>query len=187
MAEKMATVKETKILKELNSGNQDLALNALKLLENDGKIAFIAELFEIYKKQKNTEVKKKILEFVSNIQKQEAAAEIIRLIEKELNPSFRQEFLTIIWNSKLDFSAHLADIVSIAIHGDFIQALDCLTIIENMSGPFEEHQLLESQLYLKDYLDNRNNEETEKNQFISEIASYIKEQNEGVDADLLFE
>ena len=187
MAEKMATVKETKILKELNSGNQDLALNALKLLENDGKIAFIAELFEIYKKQKNTEVKKKILEFISNIQKQEAAAEIIRLIEEELNPSFRQEFLTIIWNSKLDFSAHLADIVSIAIHGDFIQALDCLTIIENMSGPFEEHQLLESQLYLKDYLDNRNNEETEKNQFISEIASYIKEQNEGVDADLLFE
>ena len=187
MAEKMATVKETKILKELNSGNQDLALNALKLLENDGKIAFIAELFEIYKKQKNTEVKKKILEFVSNIQKQEAAAEIIRLIEEELNPSFRQEFLTIIWNSKLDFSAHLADIVSIAIHGDFIQALDCLTIIENMSGPFEEHQLLESQLYLKDYLDNRNNEETEKNQFISEIAFYIKEQNEGVDADLLFE
>ena len=187
MAEKMATVKETKILKELNSGNQDLALNALKLLENEGKIAFIAELFEIYKKQKNTEVKKKILEFISNIQKQEAAAEIIRLIEEELNPSFRQEFLTIIWNSKLDFSAHLADIVSIAIHGDFIQALDCLTIIENMSGPFEEHQLLESQLYLKDYLDNRNNEETEKNQFISEIASYIKEQNEGVDADLLFE
>ena len=187
MAEKMATVKETKILKELNSGNQDLALNALKLLENDGKIAFIAELFEIYKKQKNTEVKKKILEFISNIQKQEAAAEIIRLIEEELNPSFRQEFLTIIWNSKLDFSAHLADIVSIAIHGDFMQALDCLTIIENMSGPFEEHQLLESQLYLKDYLDNRNNEETEKNQFISEIASYIKEQNEGVDADLLFE
>ena len=56
-----------------------------------------------------------------------------------------------------------------------------------MSGPFEEHQLFESQLYLKDYLDNRNNEETEKNQFISEIASYIKEQNEGVDADLLFE
>ena len=187
MAEKMATVKETKILKELNSGNQDLALNALKLLENEGKIAFIAELFEIYKKQKNTEVKKKILEFISNIQKQEAAAEIIRLIEEELNPSFRQEFLTIIWNSKLDFSAHLADIVSIAIHGDFIQALDCLTIIENMPGPFEEHQLLESQLYLKDYLDNRNVGETQKNHFVSEIALYIKEQNEGIDADLLFE
>ena len=81
----------------------------------------------------------------------------------------------------------LADIVSIAVHGDFMQALDCLTIIENMPGPFEEHQLLESQLYLKDYLDNRNEGETQKNHFISEIALYIKEQNEGIDADLLFE
>ncbi|NBW71370.1 MAG: hypothetical protein EBR24_01120, partial [Flavobacteriia bacterium] len=145
------------------------------------------ELFEIYRKQRNTEVKKKILEFVSNIQKQEAAAEIIRLIEKEENPILKQEFLAVIWNSKLDFSAHLADIVSIAVHGDFMQALDCLTIIENMPGPFEEHQLLESQLYLKDYLDNRNEGETQKNHFVSEIALYIKEQNEGIDADLLFE
>jgi hypothetical protein len=56
-----------------------------------------------------------------------------------------------------------------------------------MPGPFEEHQLLESQLYLKDYLDNRNEDETQKNQFVSEIALYIKEQNEGIDADLLFE
>ena len=68
-----------------------------------------------------------------------------------------------------------------------MQALDCLTIIENMPGPFEEHQLLESQLYLKDYLDNRNEDDTQKNQFVSEIALYIKEQNEGIDADLLFE
>jgi len=56
-----------------------------------------------------------------------------------------------------------------------------------MPGPFEEHQLLESQLYLKDYLDNRNEEENQKNQLISEIALFIKEQNEGIDADLLFE
>ena len=187
MAEKPATIKQTKILGDLNSDKKDLALSALKLLETDGKLAIISELFEIYRKQNNTEVKKRILEFVSNIQKQEAAAEIVRLIEKEKNPIFKQELLSVIWNSKLDFSAHLADIVSIAVHGDFMQALDCLTIIENMPGPFEEHQLLESQLYLKDYLDNRNEGETQKNHFVSEIALYIKEQNEGIDADLLFE
>ena len=187
MAEKPATIKQTKILGDLNSDKQDLALSALKLLEIDGRLAIIPELFEIYRKQRNTEVKKKILEFISNIQKQEAATKIVGLIEKEKNPILKQEFLAVIWNSKLDFSAHLADIVSIAVHGDFMQALDCLTIIENMPGPFEEHQLLESQLYLKDYLDNRNEDETQKNQFVSEIALYIKEQNEGIDADLLFE
>ena len=90
MAEKMATIKQAKILNELNSENHESALNALKLLETDGKLVFISELFEIYRKQRNTEVKKKILEFVSNIQKQEAAAEIICLIKKipYLNKNF---------------------------------------------------------------------------------------------------
>ena len=59
MAEKMATIKQAKILNELNSENQESALSALKLLETDGKLAFITELFEIYRKQRNTEVKKK--------------------------------------------------------------------------------------------------------------------------------
>ena len=95
MAEKIATIKQAKILNELNSENQESALNALKLLETDGKLAFITELFEIYRKQRNTEVKKRILEFVSNIQKQEAATEIVRLIEKEENPISKQEFLAV--------------------------------------------------------------------------------------------
>ena len=90
MAEKMATIKQAKNLKELNSENQESALSALKLLETDGKLAFITELFEIYRKQRNTEVKKKILEFVSNIQKQDAATKIVGLIEEEKNPRFKQ-------------------------------------------------------------------------------------------------
>ena len=59
MAEKMATIKQAKILNELNSENHESALNALKLLETDGKLVFISELFEIYRKQRNTEVKKR--------------------------------------------------------------------------------------------------------------------------------
>ncbi len=42
MAEKMATIKQAKNLKELNSENQESALNALKLLETDGKLALIS-------------------------------------------------------------------------------------------------------------------------------------------------
>jgi len=59
MAEKPAAIKQRKILDDLNSDKQDLALSALKLLEIDGRLAIIPELFEIYRKQRNTEVKKK--------------------------------------------------------------------------------------------------------------------------------
>jgi len=47
--------------------------------------------------------------------------------------------------------------------------------------------LLEAQLYLKDYHSNRTKESDQKNEIISDIATFIKDQNEGVDADLLLE
>jgi hypothetical protein len=56
-----------------------------------------------------------------------------------------------------------------------------------MTGPFQERDLLESQLFLQEYHLNRHGESDQKNQIISEIALFIKDQNEGVDADLLVE
>ena len=187
MAKKIANIKNSKILLDIYSNKQELALPALIKLESIGNLNLIPDLFNAYKLSKDAGIKRKILEFISNIHKQEASAEIMHLIEDEKNPVFQQEFLTIIWNSKLDYSAYLADIISLSVKGDFMTALECLTIIENLPGPFEEHQLLEAQLYLKDYLDKRKEEDIQKNQILSEIAVFIKSQNEGVDADLLFE
>ena len=47
MAENPATIKQTKILGDLISDKQDLALSALILLETDGRLAIIPQLFEI--------------------------------------------------------------------------------------------------------------------------------------------
>ena len=56
-----------------------------------------------------------------------------------------------------------------------------------MAGPFEESQLLESQLLLKEYIEDRAPQSDQKAQIMSEIAFFIKEQNEGIDADLLID
>ena len=67
-------------------------------------------------------------------------------------------------------------------------ALECLTILENLKGPFEEHQLLEAQLHLREYiLSDRTMEDDQKTTIISEIALFVKEQNEGDDTDMLFD
>ena len=56
-----------------------------------------------------------------------------------------------------------------------------------MSGPFEEHHLLEAQLYLKEYYSTQNLEKSQKDEIIADIAIFIRDQNEGIDADLLLE
>jgi hypothetical protein len=56
-----------------------------------------------------------------------------------------------------------------------------------MSGPFDESQLLESQLLLKEYIEERAPQTDQKAQIMSEIAWFVKEQNDGIDADLLID
>ena len=186
MTKAQLKLKIAEAIADLTSGSQTKALGALKLLETIGDKSVLPSLIEGLKKNDAT-LSKGILELIANIQDQEIAEDLVEAIRNENDQSIRQQLLTTIWNSKLDFSESLAEFVSLATEGDFLQALECLTILENLSGPFEEHKLLEAQLYLKDYAEDLSEKEPKKHQIISEIALFIKDQNEGIDADLLLD
>jgi len=102
---------------------------------------------------------------------------MIQVLYDPANLAIRQEVLSTIWNSRLDYSSNLAEFVEIAIEGDYLEALECLTIIENLEGPFEESDILESQLHLKEYLE-QGQKNDQKAILISEIALLIKNFNE---------
>lgn len=55
--------------------------------------------------------------------------------------------------------------------------MNILTIIENLEGPFEESDILEAQLHLKEYLE-LGAKDDQKAILISEIALLIKNFNE---------
>lgn len=186
MTKAQTKIKIGEAIADLKSDSQVKALAALKVLETIGDKSVLPSLIEVLYK-KDASLTKAILELIANIQDQEIAEDLVEAIRNENDPSIRQQLLTTIWNSKLDFSETLAEFVSLATEGDFLQALECLTIIENLSGPFEEHQLLEAQLYLKDYAEDLAEKEPKKQQIISEIALFIKDQNDGIDADLLLD
>jgi hypothetical protein len=186
MTKAQTKLKIAETIVDLKSDSQAKILGALKILETIGDKTVLPALIEVLRK-KDVVVSKAILELIANIQDQEIAEDIVASIRNENDESISQQLLTTIWNSKLDFSESLAEFVSLATEGDFLQALECLTILENLSGPFEEHQLLEAQLYLKDYAEDLEEKEDRKHQIISEIALFIKDQNEGIDADLLLD
>jgi len=186
MTKAQTKLKIAETIVDLKSDSQAKTLGALKILETIGDKTVLPAFIEVLRK-KEVIVSKAILELIANIQDQEIAQDIVESIRNESDPNISQQLLTAIWNSKLDFSEYLAEFVSLATEGDFLQALECLTILENLSGPFEEHQLLEAQLYLKDYAEDLEEKEDRKHQIISEIALFIKDQNEGIDADLLLD
>ena len=160
----------------------------LKELEKNADVTVIEILVGVAATSSNRQIRNEIFEFLSNIVDMQSPALLLKFIQEEKYSSIRQELLTVIWNSKLDYSPFFADFVEIAIEGNFMIAIECLTVLENLKGPFEEHQLLEAQLHLREYIiSDRSMEDDQKTTIISEIALFVKEQNEGDDTDMLFD
>ena len=179
--------KQNQLLLDLKSESEVKSTTAILELASIGDLSVIPDLIEVLKQKAGTNIQKQTSKLLSDIQMSGAAEVFIQQIRKEESQEALKLILPILWESKLDFSEFLADFVEVSVSGDYLIALDCLTIIENMPGPFSESQLLEAQLHLKEFVQNIESSDERKSQILSEIALFIKDQNEGLDADLIFE
>lgn len=173
-------------VEHLQKKDQPSIAAALAILKDYGHPSVLPEVFKSLENLERAE-QQLVLGFLADIQDTDAVEAFITYLEEEKNLANRNLVLSAIWNSKLPFDAHLPFFVMLASQGDFLEAIDCLTIIENMSGPFDESLLLESQLLLKEYVEERAPQTDQKAQIMSEIAWFVKEQNDGIDADLLID
>ncbi len=179
MAVKKQSQKLQSILSDLHSGDEKKASKAIKSLEMNGNSTVIRELAECLLRTTSEVNKKEILELLSSLKDSSISVEMIEVIGDERFLKVRQPLLSTIWNMKVDFSNYVDDFVQIATEGDFLEALDCLTIIENLDGPFMEEDILECQLHLKNYLE-KNVRDEQKAHILSEIAIKIKEFDQGL-------
>ena len=117
---------------------------------------------------------KLIVEFLSSIKDENAIEEFISMLENEDFKPYQSLLLSAMWNSTLDFSWYIDVIVKTAVEGSLVDALDCLTIIENMEGPFIESKILEAKLILIDYLEKKLEIDSQKQTFLQSIALKLK-------------
>ena len=109
--------------------------------------------------------------------------EVVDVLNEDDYLDVRHQILTSIWNCKIDYSEFIADFVAIACDGNFMETFECLTILENLEGPFEERHILECQLLLKEYIESNSAVDKKKSQVMSDIASLIKSFDLEVDDD----
>lgn len=174
-AEQQRKVKLTKLMEDFTKGDSKLQLKALKSLQIHGDETAVTPLIEIWLKGISEPVEKALIEFFSSLKNTDSTEEIMNAVN---NPAFREKrhaLLTTIWNTKVDYSDYLSQFVGIAVSGDFMDTLECLTIIENLEGPFTEEQLYESQLHVQNYAQNRTSTTDEKATLMSEVALLLKD------------
>lgn len=172
--------KNKQLLLDIQGNNLVKRKTALEALQVSGSSDVIKPLFEIISK-KGEANNKDLVEFLSSLKQNNLKPEVISCLLDPHFSSLQPLILSCIWNMPLDYSEFMPTFVQLAVKGDFMTTFECLTVLENLDGPFEEKQVLESQLILKDYLENRENESAEKAHLISEIAIIIKDIDRSLD------
>lgn len=177
------TKKLKQLVADLFLKDDKKVIKTITLLEAEGSPEILRPMCELYVENKSQIVNGKIIEFLSKLSDSSATEEMVEIIRDEKFATVRQALLNTMWQSKLDYSPYLAEFVSIACEGTFLEAFECLTIIENLSGPFQENQTLEAQLYMKEYLETEMKKVEQRDEIISDIAVLIKDFDRAIQDD----
>jgi hypothetical protein len=182
MEEKKINRKAQKIQSLLNDIQSDSLTKvkaALEALEINGDPSVIPSIIRELTLEGHSEKNMLLLDFLSIIKTPNAIEAFMEVLDDSRFLPYRQLILNVIWNSPLNFSDYLPRFVEIALNGDFMETLECLTIIENLVGPFEEKSVFEAHLLLSTIEIDANDDK--KKALLSEIALKIKEFQQIVD------
>lgn len=181
VTQKQKKLKIVKLLSDVHSGIPSKVTAALDSLQVHGDDSIIEPLIQSIDLQTDEKCVAEIIEFLSSLKSTKAVATVMDCLR---NPTYAHQqikILSTIWNSLLDYSEHLSEFIALAVKGDFLVTLECLTILENLDGPFEESSILEAQLLLKDYHEDVYPKDAPKDHLISEIALLLKDMDRSID------
>lgn len=172
--EKDRQKKAKALVKELETQDPEKLKVAIKALKIYGDSKTVKPILDRWIVGVNDEAEKEIQVLLNDIKQSDSSTPVMEAVNDTKYLSIRRALLTTIWNTKVDYSEYLVDFVNIAVDGDFMDALECLTIIENLEGPFDEHQFLDAQVALSEFADLKD-KTSKKAKIISEIAIIIKD------------
>lgn len=185
-AKKSTGTKKAKIeslLLDIKSNNTAIVKTAFEGLKIVGEPSILHPIILELNTKNHTEKNALILEFLACLKDRKARSVMMDLIQQTELKEYQQLLLSTIWNSPLNYTDYLEVFVDLALKGDFIITLECLTIIENLDGPFSEKSVMEAQVLLGAYAESNPDKNSQKGMLISEIALLIKDFQRIVDAD----
>jgi hypothetical protein len=164
------------ILQDLKSGDNSKIKNAFKKLSNKGNASIIQPLVDLYTSlEEDNTIRNEIKVVFSQLKTTKALPELIKNLSHRDN-RVKELVLFSIWSSNLDAADYIPAIVECSCKGDFMVALEALTLIENLEGPFNEQDLIESMITINEYLSKDKDDKIELIQSILETIKVFEEQ-----------
>jgi ERCC4-type nuclease len=177
-SDKERKAKMIALITDLKSGEEKKILKALKGLQVNGDDEAILPILEVWNEGVSEKAEAEIITFLSDIKSTTSVDPIMDVLLDNNFKDIHHALLTTIWNSKVDYSPYLVDFVTLATQYDFMITLECLTIIENLDGPFEEHHFLDTEIILREFAEKVQHKKEDfderKVKLVSEIGNILK-------------
>jgi hypothetical protein len=130
-----------KILAELESQDAKNVIAAIEKLREAGDESVILSVIKILVNHPLEDVKNAASHFLFDLKNPRVLPTIIAAIQNPENIEYQRILVSACWESSINCSAYLPFFVDLAIISDYIVCLECLTVIENMEGPFDKKEL----------------------------------------------
>jgi hypothetical protein len=174
---KKVNKKVAQIILQLSSPEPKDVIKAVKALKMSGNETAIEPLIDLYCTSQNNAVKAEIIDLLNSIKSTKVPTVLIDCLNNEKYVLARQVMLSSIWNSNLDYTPYLLEIVETTQKGEMMDAMECLTILENMEGTLTEEKIMDALLSMKSYLVEHSSDSTPKMGLLREVSLLLSEIN----------
>ena len=170
MSEKKLGSRLKNIITDLSSPDEKKVFTALKQIRKHGKREAIIPLIDLLCSTSNEEIKNEIAAILFDLKDQNVVEDLIIALEDKKYEDEKATLVSVFWQSSLDSSAHISTIVQQAITGNYIVAIEVLSVIDNYEATFQETEIEDLKFDLDEAIEQ---EETEKKDLLISIRSAI--------------
>ena len=121
---------EALIRQALYSSDEEVINETLRFLREKGNVNIVPDIINLYKGYKNTNLGKNIFAFLSDVKYSDAADVFVKAVENPEFSTIRKDLISLMWQSRLDFSKYFDKIVEWFLKFEIETAFEAFTIVE---------------------------------------------------------
>ncbi len=118
------------IRQALYSSDEEVINETLKFLREKGNVKILPDVINLYKGYKNTALGKNLFAFLTDVKCSDAADIFVKAVENPEFSTIRKDLISLMWQSRLDFSKYFEKIVDWFLEYEIETAFEAFTILE---------------------------------------------------------
>jgi hypothetical protein len=161
------------LLEELQSINEEVVVSALDKIKDKGNVQFITPMLDAFEDSDSDLVREMIRVILSELKISTGLVPLVEGLQRR-NDELNEVILYALWHANFNPIHHLEEIVRAVCEGSYMTALEGLTLIENLEGPFPNETVEAARMVVQEYLKEKG-EEGEKSKLIVAINAYLND------------